>query len=87
MRPVTITLHDADFARLSEAAARRGDSLEDAAAELLRLALSEDARGRGLAVLDALDARQQPIDEAEAMRLAVEGVRAMRAERRAAGRL
>jgi len=87
MQPVTVILDEADFARLGEAAARRGESLERTAAEVMRLGLErERVIAEGIAALERLRAEAEPIDEAEAMRIAIEEVRAMRAERRAAGR-
>ena len=84
---LTVTLDQAELARLREAAARRGVSLEEAAAEVMRLGLESERRiAAGLAALDRLDREQEPIDEDEAMRIAIEEVRAMRAERRAEGR-
>jgi hypothetical protein len=72
------------FARLCDAAARRGLSVEEAAGELVRLGLErERVIAEGLAALDRLDREQEPIGEDGAMRIAVEEVRAMRAERRA----
>ena len=83
MRSVTVNLDDDDFDRLADAASRSGRSIEDALGELLRCALDEDdARLRALAQLGELE-RLPPVEEQEAMRRAVEGVRAMRAERRA----
>jgi len=87
MQPVTVTLDEADFARLSEAAARRSEPLEKTAADLMRLGLErERVIAEGIAALERLRAEAEPIDEDEAMRTAIEEVRAMRAERRAAGR-
>ena len=84
MQPVTVTLDEADFARLSEAAARRGGSLEEAAAELMRLGLErERVIADGLAAFEQLRAQAEPLDDEEAMRIAIEEVRAMRAERAA----
>ncbi len=80
---MTVNLDDGDFDRLADAASRSGRSIEDALRELLCRALDEDdARLQALARLGELE-RLPPVDEQEAMRRAVEGVRAMRAERRA----
>ena len=81
---VRVILDEQAFARLCDAAARRGLSVEEAAGEVVRLGLRrERVIAEGLAALDRLDREQEPIGEDEAMRIAVEEVRAMRAERRA----
>jgi hypothetical protein len=87
LEPVTITLDEAALAGLREAAAHRGASVEEAAAGALRLGPErERVVAQGIAALDRLDREQEPIDENEAMRITIEGVRALRAERRAGSR-
>jgi len=84
VQPLTVTLDEAAHARLREAAARRGVSLEEAAAEVMRLGLErERVIADGLAALTRLREGSEPIGEDEAMRIAIEEIRAMRAEHRA----
>jgi hypothetical protein len=89
MRSITITVDEADFARLAEEAARRGRPVADLVRDLARdeLARSEQVGREARALFAELRAEPSELTEEEAMRIAIEEVRAMRAERRAAGRL
>ncbi len=87
MKPVTLTVEDAVYESVVTLAARDGVSLEQAAAGLVQEGIKARARSEAKALLTELRARSTdaPSDE-EAMRIAVEEQKAMRAERRASGR-
>lgn len=85
MRSFTIALNENAYEQLTTLAAQRGESTEATAGHLIEWELRRrEARvAEALAVLDELDARQDPLSEEEAMALAVAEVRLMRAEHRA----
>lgn len=87
MRPVTLTVDDSVYESVVALAARDGVSLEQAAAGLVQEGIKARARSEAKALLAELRERSidAPPDE-EAMRIAVEEQKAMRAERRASGR-
>ena len=87
MKPVTLTVEDSVYESVLTLAARDGVSLEEAAASLVQEGIRARARAEAKALMAELRERatDAPPDE-EAMRIAVEEQKAMRAERRASGR-
>jgi hypothetical protein len=87
MKPMTVTVDDSVYRSVVTLAARDGVSLEQAAADLVREGIRARARLEAKALLADMRQRssEAPSDE-EAMRIAVEEQKAMRAERRASGR-
>lgn len=84
MRSLTIRLDESTYATLTDLARRRGVGPERAAEALLSVSAGDLARAH--ATLGDLLARPSDVPEEEAVRIAAEEIRAMRAERRA-GRL
>ena len=87
MKPVPLTVDDAIYESVVTLAARDGVSLEQAAVGLVQEGLKARARLESKALLAEMRERSTdaPSDE-EAMTIAVEEQKAMRAERRASGR-
>jgi hypothetical protein len=87
MKPVTVTVEDAVYESVVTLAARDGVSLEQAAAGLVQGGIKARARQEAKALLAEMRERSTdaPSDD-EAMTIAVEEQKAMRAERRASGR-
>ena len=87
MKPVTLTVNDALYESVLSLAARDGVSLEETAASLVQEGIRARSRAEAKALMAELRERSSdaPSDE-EAMRIAVEEQKAMRAERRASGR-
>jgi len=88
VRSIIVSVDEQDFARLSAEAARRGLSIGDLVRELARdeLARREQIAREAQALFNALRAEPSALSEEEAMKIAIDEVRAMRAERRATGR-
>jgi hypothetical protein len=86
MRSITVTLEGADFVRPEEEAARRGRPAADRLREYARDALGRREAVTREAIALFAERRSQPsgLSEKEAMEIAIDEVRAMRAERRAA---
>lgn len=87
MKPVTLTVEDAVYESVVTLAARDGVSLEQAAAGLVQEGIKARARLEAKSLLAEMRERSTaaPSDD-EAMTIAVEEQKAMRAERRASGR-
>lgn len=87
VKPVTLTIEDSVYESVVDLATRDGRSLEQTAASLVQEGIKARARSEAKALLAELRERSDdPPSDEEAMSVAVEEQRAMRAERRASGR-
>lgn len=87
VRPITLTFDDDLYSSIEELADRTGRPVEDLARDLIGEGIRSRARSAAREALRlAADENPAPLDDADAMAIATDEMRAMRAERRVQGR-